>query len=267
MTEKTRVARRFIWVSLPSNIRLASFFSRLAVSIEEAFGQTVYAEFLEHDILEGMPPIQGKPASEFDTSKKPIVRRLPSGYGRDFGKRVYIFINRKVRSPEFTEEIMSDFLVRFLETGSKGLERGRNRAEAESYVFKGIQREMMNAIRYLKQRKRDVTKKVDPYYRGEEGEVIERDFPVYDDDETLEKQIKTELPRIKSKLNIIHPDAALYLQLALGGYTDMEIIGDVAKGKPSLLTHPYSKQGQPLNNKFWGVVYKPKIYEVLKTVL
>jgi hypothetical protein len=248
--------RRQIWASLPFSLRVADFFSRIAVSTTEAFGKTIYGEFLTRGIVKGMPDIHGKPASEFDITKKPIANHLPPGYGREYGKKAFLTLMKQFHlGADATEKVMLDFLVRFLDRGSRGLDPGATRQNAEAYVFKSLFREALNFIR----KKREVS---DVYFSG--GEPRQHDTAIFDE-ETADRQLKRTLPKIKSKLQAIHPDASLYVLLSIiEGYTDREIIGDVARGKPSRLTHPYSRQGKPLTEASWGMTYKPKIFDLLK---
>jgi len=246
--------RRQIWASLPFSLRFAEFFSRLAFSFNEAFGKTIYGEFLTRGIIDGMPDIKGRPASEFDLSKKPVVNRLPSGYGRDFGQKAYGMLLSKVRNPDMVEDLMSDFLVRFLESGSKHLNPKEHRKAAEAYVLQSLQNSLKNWYR---------SKKTISDIQIKDDEETRYEIPVYDE-ASVEKQIKRLLPKIKPELERVHPDAPVYIELALDGYSDREIIGDIKSGVPSLLPHPYGGYGKPLTEPVWNSHYKPKIFKVLR---
>jgi DNA-directed RNA polymerase specialized sigma24 family protein len=251
--------RRKIWASLPFSLRLADFFTRLAVSFSEAFGKTIYAEFLIQGVTE-MPDIKGQPASEFDLSHKPVADHLPSGYGKEFGQQAYRVLMRKVNRPEVVENIMGDFLVNFLEKGSKHIQPGTSLRVAEGYVITSLLNEWKNVLRTKSRR---IKERSDIYY-SPEGREERIEQPVYDEDD-LERQVKRMLPRMQSHLKAIHPDAPLYVKLSLiDGYSDREIVGDIEHGIPSMLTQPYGKRGNPLDEKDWGMVYKPKIFELLK---
>jgi hypothetical protein len=248
--------RRKIWGSLPFSLRVADFFSRLAVTTTAAFGKTIYSEFLAKGIVKDMPDIYGKPASEFDTSRKPIANYLPSGYGLAFGKKVFGTLMSKWKfTADITEQLMLDYLVGFLDKGSEGLEADWDREHAENYVLWKLNKNFQNHYR--------VKKEVSDIYFSQ-GKEKKREIPVFDE-ETAERELKRALPKLQSRLEMVHPDAALYLKLAIiDGHTDREIIGDVAHGVPSLLPTPYSLLGRPLNEKSWSVSFKPKILEILK---
>lgn len=248
--------RRKIWASLPFSLRLADFFTRFAVSFSEAFGKAIYSEFLTRGVV-GMPDIKGRPASEFDLSK---INYLPSGYGREFGQNTYRTLMSKFYQPEMVENIMGDFLVSFLEKGSEHIQPGTPLYAAARYVLQSLLNEGKN---YLRTKSRRIKERSDIYY-SPEGEEQRIEQPVYDEDD-LERQVKKMLPRMQSHLKAIHPDASLYVKLSLiDGYSDREIIGDIEHGVPSMLTQPYGKRGTPLDEKDWGMVYKPKIFKVLK---
>jgi DNA-directed RNA polymerase specialized sigma24 family protein len=172
-----------------------------------------------------------------------------------FGKRAYMMLMSKFHDLQFVEDVMLNFLVRFLESGSRHLKPDMSLRDSENYVLRSLTNEALNA----KRKKREVS---DTY--TSEGDEKRHELPIFDED-TAERQLKRMLPRIKSKLEAIHPDAPLYLKLSiLDGYSDREILGDVEHGGSSLLTHPYGKQGKPLNEKVWNGVYKPQIFAVLK---
>jgi len=248
--------RRQIWASLPFSVRLADFFSRMAVSTTEAFGKTIYGEFLAHGITDGMPDINGEPASEFDATRKPIANYLPRGYGREYGKSVFRKLMSKFhQGPQVTEQVMLDFLVDFLGGGSDALKESYSRRSAERYVMNKLEWNTKNYIRKKKETS-------DVYFS--QGQERRHEIPVFDE-ETAERELMRQLPRLKSRLKAIHPDALLYIKLSLiEGYSDREIIGDVARGIESKLTDPYTRQGKPLTEASWGMTYKPKINALLQ---
>jgi hypothetical protein len=230
--------RRKIWASLPLRIRVAEFFTRLAVSTADAFGRTMFEIFAKHGV-EGVPDPRGIEA-------------------RQFGKKVFLNLMSKFHNPSLVEDVMSGFALRFLETGVKTLKKDSTLREAENYVLLGATREGLNALR-SKQKKREES---DIYVS--EGEERRHDLPVFDED-TAEQQLRRMLPKVKHKLEAVHPDAPLYLKLSiLDGHTDREILGDPEHGVPSLLPHPYGRQGGPLTERLWNTKYKPAIYAVLK---
>jgi len=220
---------------MPLQLRFAEFLTRLAVTTIDSFGSGIYSVFADRGVVDVPDP--------------------RSSLAKAFGKRAYVMLASKFHDPQLVEEVMMNFLVGFLEKGSKNMEPGWSLRDAENYVLRGLTNAALNA----KRKKREVS---DTY--TSEGEEKRHELPIFDED-TAERQLKRMLPRIKSKLEAIHPDAPLYLKLSiLDGYQDREILGDVEHGVPSLFTHPYGKQGKPLNEKVWSNVYKPKIFAVLK---
>lgn len=231
--------RRKIWASLPLRIRIADFFSRLAVSSADAFGRTMFEIFAKHGI-EGVPDPRSSEA-------------------RQFGKKVFLNLMSKFHNPSLVEDLMSSFAVRFLESGVKNLKKDATLREAENYVLLGVTREGLNVLRS----RRNKPEESDIYVN--QGDEMRHDLPIFDED-TAERQLKRMLPKVKNKLEAVHPDAPLYLKLSiLDGYTDREIFGDVAHGVPALLPHPYGRDGKtPLTEKTWSTTYKPQILRVLR---
>jgi len=227
--------RRKIWASMPLQLRFADFFTRLAVTTIDSFGSGMYTLFADQGIA-GVPEPRSLPAKEF-------------------GRRATRMLLSKYHNPQFVEDVMLNLLVRFLERGSKYLKPEWSLRDAENYVLKALMNDASNA----KRKKREVS---DNYMS--EGDEKRHDLPIFDED-TAERQLKRMLPKVRTKLEAIHPDAPLYIKLSiLDGYQDREILGDVANGVPSKLTHPYSRQGKPLTEKTWSVTYKPQIFAVLK---
>lgn len=249
--------RRQIWASLPAQVRLGEFLVRLASSATDAFGKVVYAEFIKQGV-EGMPDVHSKPASDL-AKEKGLVNRLPSGYGREFGIKTYKILLNKYHNPQMVEDVMSDFIVKFLSGASDYLKPGTPVRQAEQYVITAVVRGALNVLR----KKREVS---DTYSGGDEdGEELRHENSVSMSEETAEQILDKMLPKVRRELEVIHPDAELYVRLSiLEGYSDVEIVGDVANGKPSMLTKPYTASGGPLNNHNWTVLYKKKIYAVLK---
>lgn len=254
--EASSTLRRRIWASLPWHVRLAEFFTRLAVSSADAFGRAIYAEFLTHGIV-NMPDINGQPASTFSGAPRSLANRLPPGYGREFGKKAYGMLINKFHNPTLVEDVLSSFMLRFMEKGAANLRAGASRQEAEHYVMQGLTRQALNAIR-------DKGKEVSDVYFSGDGEEQKHDLVIFDED-SAQRQLARMLPKIKHKLEAIHPDAPLYVKLSvIDGYTDREIIGDPEHGVPSMLPNPVTKTGKPLTQRNWDMSYKDPIFAVLK---
>lgn len=249
--------RRRIWASLPFRIRIAEVFSRLASMGTDAFGKVMYGEFLNHNVS-GLPDIHGKPALEVANGKKNITNRLPPGYGREFGRKCFLMLMGLARNPQVVEEIMADFAVKFLESGSKHLREGTTLREAENFVMRSLKNANIDRMR----KKRELS---DNLGDGEEGEARS----LYDvtptfDETTVEKLFDERmLPKVRQRLKTIHPSAEQYVKLIIDGHSDREILGDPEHGEPSLLDDPLTTTGKHLNEKNWGS-YKVKIFDVLK---
>ena len=244
LVETSGSVRRRIWASLPLRIRLADFLSRIAVSTAESFGTTVYGIFLQRGV-EGMPPIKGQPAEEFDVRR---INRLPSGYGGDFGRKAYKMLMSRFHDVALVEDVMMSFALELTEKSRQWIRPGSSLRSAENYVLRGLTTRGLNVRR---NRKRE--------------EFLEPESETgAPDEEAVSLQIKRELPKLRSKLDRIHPDASQYVWLSVvEGYTDREIIGDPAHGTPSMLDHPVGTRGNPLTLNTWNP-YKAKIYDVLK---
>jgi len=240
LVEAAEDLTRRLWASLPWHVRLADFLLRVAVSPAEAFGIGIYSEFAKHGIT-----------------------GIPDNYKREaqaFGKRAYTLLLSKYRNPRMAEEILSEFLLRFMEKGSAKLNPGTDVKAAENYVLTGVVREGINQLRSMQRRREDP----DVYFSNSDEEV-QRETPVFDQDNDETLLIRA-LSKMRPKLERIHPDAALYLKLSLiDGYKDRQIIGDPAHGVKSMLPHPFSSQGKPLNEASWNLTYKKPIMALVKS--
>jgi hypothetical protein len=236
------VLRRKIWASLPFGIRFADFFARLAVDTTESFGRGMFEIFAKHGI-EDVPDPRGVEAKKF-------------------GIDAYRGLMSKFRDPSLVDDVMGHFVERFLMKGVHGLRPGTPLDKAKGYVLVGLKNDALNTLR----KKHEVS---DIYV--EEGEEKRHEIPVFDDegsghaDARAERMFMKLLPKVRSKLEVIHPDVPLYLKLSLEGYTAREIVGDIAHGVPSMLTHPYEKDGTPLTEKRWSD-YKAPIKAVFTRV-
>lgn len=244
--------RRQLWLSLPARVRLGEFFVRLASASTDAFGAAIYQQFALHGI-------EGTGITD--------PKRPARGVGREFGQKVYRVLLSKFHRIDLVEDVMSNFMLRFLTKGADHLKDENTLARAEAYVIRGAINEGLNALRKSKWEKSVNT-------RNDEDE----DGSLYDTTPSSEdSKPKLDLERLpqslKSKLKSIHPDAELYIHLSgVKGHTDREILGDLSnpadKNSPiipstSLLKHPYNSDGGALKEKTWNNI-KSKIYKALK---
>jgi len=248
-----REIRRRIWASLPFRERFAQVLCRLASSSTDAFGTAMYGLFLEHGV-EGMPPINGKPASEWVAQNS--VRRLPASYGREFGKKAFLSLMRKYHKPEVVEDLLSAFLVRFMAKAGQYLKPGTSLRQAEAYVMRSLYNDGINLLRRKRFEVGESTLKRD----DEEGPGFLDRSP----GQNLDEKTILESPAVQAKLRRIHKSAEQYLRLLLEGYKDVEILGNPARGVPSMLDHPFNAEGGPLVPSAWNK-YKKMIFQVIKS--
>jgi len=250
--------RRLIWASLPFRHRLAEVLCKLASSTTDVFGTGMYGVFLEHGV-EGMPPINGKPAQEWVAQHS--VKRLPSQYGRDFGKKAFASLMLKYHNPEVVEDLLSTFMVRFIEKAGKYLKPGTSLKEAEAYVMRSLYNEGINALR----RKRwEVGESMLNRDDDERGGYLDR-VPGAEPEESEEEQeehFNDLLVKLRPKLHRIHQSAEQYLRLLAQGYSDTEILGNPGHGRQPMLDHPYNANGGALTPSAW-IAYKKKIKDLI----
>lgn len=232
--------RRRIWTSLPWGLRLANVFVRLSASHWEAFGIGMFQVFQKAGV-EGMPEDRG------------AFHRAAV----EFGQKAYKMLLAKSRNPTVTAEVLSSFFLRFFEAGKEHLKPGSSLKDAENYVFVGLNRQLINYFRERSQRGHESLTRED-----DEGEsTVDLEDPhVFQE---FEKKFPAwKMPALKRELERIHKDAPLYVQLLAEGYDSNEIVGDARKGIPSMLPHPVTPTGQPLNPQNWDFT-KKKIMETL----
>jgi DNA-directed RNA polymerase specialized sigma24 family protein len=248
--------RRVIWASLPFRERLAEVLCKLASSGTDAFGTVLYGLFLQSGV-EGMPAVNGKPASEWVAEHS--VRRLPAVYGREFGRKAFLSLMRKFHDPNIVEDLMSDFLARFLEKAGQYLKPGTSLREAEAYVLRSLYNEGINQLR----RKRwEIGESALKREDEDEGPGFLDRAPTQEQEKLLLKLLNSS--PVRSKLRHIHQSAEQYLRLSLEGYTDVEILGNPVKGVPSMLDHPFNAEGGTLTPSAWDK-YKKLIFQALKS--
>lgn len=246
--------RRKIWASLPFFERFAEVLYRLGSSTQDAFGAGIYQLFLESGV-QGMPDINGRPASEFRG------RRLPSSYGRDFGKKVYSIVSRTFKNPQMVEDAMGDLLVGFLGKGKLKLEPGTPLKKAENYVLVSVRHKLLDMVKRKKweRNESEMRGRSDDYDAGPgyldmtlaeepgQAERFERS------QKQMEKAMEAILdrPDVKAALRRIHPSAEQYARLMLEGYEDKEICADPATGRPTMLTHDKMPNGGKITRSAW----------------
>lgn len=253
--------RRRVYASLPWGWRLGHLLTKLASGASSAFGQVAYGLFLYRGVTE-MPAVNGKPAEEFKPARPAeIDRKIPKGYGKAFGEKVYRVLLRRFKNPDFAEEIMSEGIVKIL-SGDNYLSReleGKPLSKAENLFLKS----MINLGVDVERRRKRENSMTGP--GGEDGEDLEMAI----EDPSAWKQMEDILPEreintIKQELSQavdprLAPDLPLYFDLLLDGYKDSEILRD------KML--PFLEQWGPYEHKQhanWSKNYKDKIKKVLR---
>lgn len=249
--------RRRVYASLPWGWRLGHLLTKLASDSSSSFGQVAYGLFLLHGVTD-MPAIKGEPAENHKPSKPAeIDRKIPRGYGKDFGQKAYRVLLRRFKNPDFAEEVMSEGIIKIL-TGDNYLSReldGKPLSKAENLFLKS----MVNLGTDIERKRgRERGMAVD-----EEGAEV----PIEDPNswKTLEDKLpEKEIETIKRELSQVvdprlAPDLALYFDLLLDGYKDSEIL------RNKML--PFLKEWGPYEHKQhanWSKNYKEKIKQVLR---
>jgi DNA-directed RNA polymerase specialized sigma24 family protein len=253
---------RRIYASLPWGFRIADFFLKLASGIVDAFGRVVYAEFIKRGVT-GMPDIGAESAAEWQGKLKALGTRagdkLPRGYGREFGKKAWRIMLSKTRKPEMVEELMT-WVIEKLLSQSETIRERVNLAEAEGFILTILKNKAKDEWRSQGRLKEEGL--------GEENE--EGDFSgdfldphaLHRLEQAYSKNwLEKILQEARSDLEKIHPDAPLYIDLSLQGYTLKEIVGDYRIGLPSMLPHVQKK---PVTPQAWEHRTKVNILRVLQ---
>lgn len=250
---------------MPLGFRIATVYFQLTASSQDTLGRLIYAEFLRKGVR-GMPDIRGKSAEQYvqemgDKINSPqLADKLPGDYGRSFGARAYGLLIKNVGVSD-ADDVVANFMRRYFEGSGRGMEEGIPLAKAEAYVLNGIWKEALNLLK-VRKRERSRYESITREDEGEERTLdirdprfmdkIEAEFPVHE----LVRD-----PFVQRELRQIHPDAPLYVELMLEGYSNEEIVGVPVRGQESMLPHLKERPMSPQN---WHKTQLPKIYQVLK---
>lgn len=245
--------RRRVYASLPWGYRLANLFTVLASSDTAGFGRVTYGLFLMYDVT-GMPPIKGQdPALFKPETPREIERKIPPGYGAEFGKRAFNILLRRFSKygPDFVVDVLSEGMIKILQ-GDKTLAnsiKGKSLKDAENIFFTSLVHLGTDIERKRGKEKSTVDDEgaevaiEDPRAWGElENHLPEKEI----------EEIRRELAQVSPRLA---PDLPLYFDLLLDGYKDSEIIRD------QML--PFLKD-KPMSQQAWSKGYKEKIKQILR---
>lgn len=241
-----RELRASIFRSLPWGTRVAHLFMVLASSTTDAFGRAF-----------------------FDVFRKRGVVGLDDADPRSFGSSLYRAMFARFRNDELVEDSMVDVLMKFTKNPSL-IDEGSTFARVSGLIKLAVANQILTK---LKSESRLRKKHKSLFDTDEDGEEVGLDF---DDPKSLDKykEVNLDLPRIRRDVSRILPWAPKYVDMILEGYNDAEIIGDPAKGQPSLLAEKLrldtkflpNPSGQPMTIGMWSKPggYKDKIRDVMR---
>lgn len=245
--------RRQAYVALPWGYRLANLMTVLSSHHTDDFGRVLFGVFLMAGV-QGMDDT-GRP---LPTNVNEIDRKVPRGYGREFGARAYKVALKVLRDDSLAEDALSVTMIKLLSKAKDGtlasVIGGRPLKDAENFAFKMIRN---NGIDLLRKRKQEGPAAIGP--EGEDLSQTIEDPGSWDDlgeiiPERKLKQIEEDLSKGVDKR--LFPDLPLYFRLLIEGWTDSEILSEGAL--PFLKDHPEMSQAN------WSKTYKSKVKDVLR---
>lgn len=207
---------RQIYASLPWGYRLANLFHKLAFSIQEIFGKFAYAKFIQSGV-EGLPDINGKPALDM----RAVVQgpraesKLPNGYGREFGSKVWKVGLSKLRNPEIVEEAISAVTLKMV-SGQLRIDDGTNLTRAESLIITSV----LNAgTDVLRKKYRDPSGQMPTTDEG-----VEVDFADPKSFRKIEDILSPgEMGKMMKEIDRVHPRATEWVEAILEGVSKREL--------------------------------------------
>lgn len=217
--EASQLSRK-IFASLPWGFRLAHLLSKLAIDTQEAFGRLAYAEFLKAGV-NGLPDIQGQPALNFrEKFKGPrAADKLPRGYGKDFGVRVWKIAMAKFYQPEVVEEAISQVMIKMV-SGGAHLREGSDLKTAEAFVITAVMNAATDALR---KKKRNVSERSLIQDDGDGGseEIDISDPNAFRDMERMVPH--SEMAKIMRDLKKVDDRAPSWVEAQLEGLSNVDI--------------------------------------------
>lgn len=248
LASEARQLKRRIFASLPFQIRVAYFAIRLAVQSDEEFGRILYAYFAMRGV-KGLPEIKGKTVEDLgfvglDPRSKlnMVVRKLPKGYGKVFGKKakaiIYkILLTKNVGDVEDIVESSMSHIMLMLISKMPNME-GKTLKEAELYIINSLKNFISN---YLK---RHSTWKEQQMPETEEGEILE-----FSDPSSLQNFLKA-IPRpqqfLRELLNVAQTEnQETMLKLRFQGYSNADIARELGVD-PAIITRFFKSREDEL---------------------
>ena len=243
LIEAADSVHRRIWASLPFGVRLAHFLERFAAVKGKPFGRAIYEIFSRLGVP-GVPE-----------SKAGLIAQ-----GESWGQNIWFHAMSKFHNPEMVADILQDTVVKFAHGSTLDVSHGIK--QAQNYVLRAV---ITRGIDVIKSRKRK--KEISDLQSHNDDNPRQMEHKVEDFNPSA-ADISMILRSYKPALDRIHPSAAEFVRLRLiDGYDLLRVIGDPAKGIPSMLSHPYTKSGTPLTPPKWKETYQPVIEEFLYEAL
>lgn len=219
----------------------------LGGNIQQTMGQVLYGIFVARGIT-GMPDINVKgemiPAANLQEDfaknvKNNIDRKLPRGYGEEFGKRLWRYTLSKTKNKAHAEDLFHDTMMKFL-TKPALVHRGIPLGKAEGFIFHVMGKAFIDIKRKEKTRREDAME-------GDAEDLLPRQF---DDPKALAKLEERMSPgalqkALKAIRREVNEGAAVYLSLLFQGYIPAEI----ARG--GMLPHNDGPVSQSAVQKWW----------------
>lgn len=232
---------RRIYASLPWGYRVAGLMLHLASNLTDIFGRAVYQEFIRAGVPD-MPPINGQTPSR-------DLKRVPPGYGKKFGDRVYAMILNKSRNPDTAEEVISTLMVN-IAAGKIGISEGTSLYTAEGYVVQSA----INTLKMVWRKENLHKEKGLTQFDTDDAEAAQLDFADPNSFRHLEKMLpESELNHLMRDLEHVHKRAPSWLEAKLDGLTGVELAQEWGVGKSQVAN--------------WEKDYMPDIKRVLTRYL
>jgi hypothetical protein len=244
--------RRTIFASLPWGVRFAHIWGQLVAGDEalfDAWGKALGAIFLQAGVPEMPDPGPGWEKHPGD------ARRLPHGYMADFMAEVYrTILGQSARDPSVPEEAISSFFNK-LQTGKAKIDLTKlteGFKSAKTWAYTG----MVNEGKTIRKKKVREFSRQEDVREDEEGREAPADLidpRALDEFRKLERNPRMWKEWMDYLAQHLHPDMPLYLNLRMEGYTNDQIVGNLAKNEPGMLP-TYKAHGHPMKSDptLWG---------------
>jgi DNA-directed RNA polymerase specialized sigma24 family protein len=191
----------------------------IASSLTDTVGRVIYQEFIRAGIVD-MPPINGETPSR-------DIKKVPPGYGKRFGDRLYAMLLSKSRHPDTVEDTLS-IVMQHITEGKMHLREGSTIREAENYITQVALNTIKTIWRREKTRFEDSFQPTDTDVEGDP----QINFADPNSFRHLDKLIpKSELTRLMADLADVHERAPGWLEAKLEGLKSIEIAQEWGVGK------------------------------------